>query len=70
MTTPVFDQFASKFSMRKKQTPQIKEMGIGCGGGGAALSAREAPGDGASRGQGKVPALSKPGKVPRKQDSK
>ena len=70
MTTPVFDKFTSEFSMKKKQTPQIKGTGIGQGGGGAVLPAREAPSDRALRGWGRVPASSKPGKVPGKQDSK
>ena len=75
VSTPVFDQCLSEFSMKKKKTLKIKEKGmrelkgVGQGGGRAAPPAGAAPSSGAPRGQGKAPTSAKPTGVPGKQES-
>ena len=80
VSTPVFDQCISDFSMKTKQTPKFKKQelekatkeqrkGVGRGGGGAVPPAKTAPGDGASQGRGRVPTSIRPVGVPGKQAS-
>ena len=83
VSTPVFDQCISDFSMKIKQTPRFKKQeleeagkaakeqqkGVGRGGGGAVPPAGTAPGDGASQGRGRAPTSTRPVGVPQKQSS-
>ena len=73
VSTPVFDQCVSDFSMKQKKTPTFKELeqidkkqkGTGRGGGRPVSPMGPAPGSG--RGRGKPPTLKK--KVPGKEQS-
>ena len=73
VSTPVFDQCVSDFSMKQKKTPTFKELeqidkkqkGTGRGGGRPVSPMGPAPGSG--KGRGKPPTLKK--KVPGKEQS-
>ena len=75
VSTPVFDQCVSEFSMKMKETLKVKGKGmrelkgVGQGGGGVAPPAGASPSSGAPKGWGKTPTSTKPTGVPGKQES-